>query len=77
MGDLTIKKWQCDCCRKIYDKRPQVKRPRITIVVEVEEEWHACVRKMKEMCPECNAALMNIEKIIDGIVVDRRKHVDG
>ena len=57
MAEIIIKKWQCDWCKDIYEKRPELPYPRCTISYTYTWDWTEEGRSLKDICPSCNRKL--------------------
>ena len=65
MGDFTIKKWKCDRCGAIEDKRPSVV-PVCRLSAEYDwPESPGARLAWKELCQPCNRM---VELLIDGMI---------
>lgn len=54
MAEMVIKKWRCDRCRTIFDKRPYVAET-CTLEAAIHGEWAGGkVIHWLEMCEPCN-----------------------
>lgn len=68
MGEITIKKWRCDRCGAIHDKRPDDGGSRYSVAVSV--DYRTAGGPMidwKEMCPTCDRAVESIIKSLKAI----------
>lgn len=64
MATVTFTKFQCDRCGCMLDKKPSLSTPRITICIEIEEEWHSQSHAWKELCAPCHVFLINNYKML-------------
>lgn len=64
MGTVTYTKFKCDRCGCIHDEPPKLPVPRITVRIEVEEDWHTKTHVWKELCKSCNAELLRDYKLL-------------
>ena len=60
MAEVIIKKWQCDWCKTINDKKPESHYPKCTIQYTYTWDWHEEGKILKDLCPECNKKLRAI-----------------
>lgn len=64
MATVTTTHWACDRCGAKEDARPALSTPRITIRIEIEEEWHTQIHNWKELCDRCNRHLLSEYKVL-------------
>ena len=64
MATVTFTKFQCDRCGCMSDKKPSLPTPRVTIRIEMEEEWHTQTHAWKELCAPCNTFLVHNYKML-------------
>ena len=62
MAKVIIEKWQCDWCKEIHDKKPDLYYPRCTISYTYMWDWSDENKSIIDICPKCNDKL---KKLID------------
>lgn len=64
MGTVTFTKFRCDRCGCLLDRKPSLSHPRVTMRIEVEEEWRTQSHVWEEICAPCNVFLTNNYRLL-------------
>lgn len=75
MAEITIKKWQCDRCRQVFDEKPKRSEHQTIYTLTATEDAYVsggALINWQEMCHPCNAKVGDeIRDLVEAAKADR------
>ena len=63
MAKIVIEKWQCDYCKKVWDKKPlRTHYPNVTLSYRIGREWSEEAVSYADICQDCSDKLYELIK---------------